>query len=272
MLPEELHCNYPFVETAGGCTPALGGSQAWYFSYTAQYSGCGAVAAAGLLAQLALTNPVYAAALGLTPPAGGHFSQAVYLPFQEEVYRTMGSRALPLLSNWANRRWQSAQSMEASKNPRLQARGKRMQTGVWANLPVALGHTAGSFCKGLLRYAGQKGLLLKPQRLNPAFSPYEPGLNFIRQGLALGLPVVVRSQFNAVPVQFCKLGFIAEGPPCQSRIPHFFTLVGLRRQNGQTQLLASNYGRPALLPYNQLHKSWQSPLALGSALLYFTPA
>lgn len=247
---------FPRILGEGGAL-SFGGNQNWYSRYTSLYSGCGPVAAANVVAVLARGQGL-AARLGLgagkTP-----IPRAKFEALMDESYEIMGSLELPFLPAALDSRFEKAG-------------GNREQMGPLAKLPPSLGNTLRPFVRGTLALAREYGLRPQPHVLYTHFAGEQRALRFIRQGLGAGSPVVLLTRFNRHPLTLYPEG--PKGAAVESRItsPHFMTIARLAKKPGGYDVWLSTWGMPARVDLGALARSWRPPLALGSALLYFSAA
>lgn len=266
--------SFPLITQPGrrpGELPAFGGSQNWLSLPMGRYSGCGPVAVANLFAQLAATRPALAGPIGLSVRAGGPMEKEVFLPFMEKVYRIVGTRGVPWLSGRLNEANERTRQMLLSEDPAVQHRGLRRQKAWWNYLPVSFGNSAASLLKGVERYTRPRGFSLQEHLLYTHRLGYEEGLAFLREGLSAGVPVVLLTWLNRHEVRLYEGDFAPPVKITKNTEPHFLTVAALRPGGEGPELLVSDRGMRAGVPYEALQKSWQSPFARGSALLYLTP-
>lgn len=208
-------------------------------------------AAANVLAAMAARDADVAKKLGPAVRPDGRVDKDVYLRYMEDVYAVVRTYEIPL--------WREAvEKIEGERTV----------------VPGSLGRDAAGFERGVLRYAKRKGVPLAPHRLMTSYVGYEEGLRFIQKGLWNGCPVGLLTAWNRHPLRVYWRGY-ARPATAQKRgvRSHFMTITGLRpAAGGKWDLLLSSWGMVCAVGYDELYKSWQQPLALGSMLEYFTRA
>lgn len=231
-------------------TVYFGGDQGWFARKTQRLAACGPVAAANILACLAAQKPMLAKHLPLGFEPEKQIEQQNYLAFMQSVYDTIGTFEVPI--------WNAI----AEKSDRTQF-----------VIPPSFGREAAGFESGMLRYAKKYGVLLQAHRFINAYGGYRQGLYFIQKGLAAGCPVALLSTKSKHPMQVYAKGYGGPLTAVNNGVgSHFATIVGLRRNasNRKMELLASSWGKLCVIDYASLYNSWQSPLAVGSQMAYFT--
>lgn len=222
----------------------FGGNQAWFPRKAQQAAGCGPVAAANTVACLLACQHKTALAINFEH----NIPYSAYTAWMQHSYDVMGTLEIPL--------WHLVvENMQ--KKPLL---------------PPSLGRAAGGYERGLLRLALQNNLPLTTHRLPTPYAQRSQALAFIRTGLATGCPVTLLTTQNRHPLSVYWGAYTAAPKPQPKGMKaHFVTIVGIRPGNNGPELLASSWGHICAINFNALHASWQSPLALGSEMLWFSP-
>ncbi|MDL2253178.1 hypothetical protein LJC49_03805 [Ruminococcaceae bacterium OttesenSCG-928-I18] len=273
MVGKAVLDSFPLVSQPGretGTPPAFGGSQYWYERHTARYSGCGPVAAANLFAVMAKGDDEKARRMGISFGADGSIAKAEYLAFMQRVYDAVGTREIPGICRRMDERHEKTRAMLNSEVEAVRKKGLGRYKNPLSHIPASLGNSAGSFCRGVLRYGEQNGMQLLPHRLKTRGASCEEGLAFIEGGLRSKVPVVLLSWLNRHDVLLYARDFGDAPKAVQNYEPHFMTIAALRQGEKGAELMVSDRGIRAGIPYASLCESWASPWATGSALLYFT--
>lgn len=240
---------FPAIQEKGAAY--FGGNQSWFERKAQRLAGCGSVAAANILACLAAQNPEVAQKLGLEFTAEKQISKNDFLRFMQQAYDAIGTFEVPIWNNLAE---------NSPKEKHL--------------VPLSFGRGGAGVENGILRFAQSKGVLLKSHQLVTSYAGYLQGLKFIQSGLVAGSPVCMLATQNRHPMAIYNQGYkLPPAPMPNGSKSHFVCITGVRfNKLNQPELLVSSWGKICVIPYGQLHKSWQSPKAVGSQMVYFTPA
>lgn len=252
---------------------AFGGDQEWFSGYTARLSGCGPVAVANVFATLAATSPVLARAYGVHPSSEGHLPLADYCAFMEDVYASVGTREIRPFARIVDRRREEArQLMAAGGEENIQKAAAILRSPLTHLLP-SLGNSISSLKRGVLRYAQKVGTPLQWNQMRTHRAKWDAALAFIEEGLCAGVPVLLLTSLSRHDL-FYHEGTLDAPPRLNTdTLVHFMTIVAVVEDSaGSLQLLLSDAGKLARIPYDHLHASWASPLAAGGALSWFSPA
>ena len=239
---------FPRIAEAGRAD-WFGGDQNWFKRKTQRYASCGPVAAANTLACFSAQVPAMASALGLSFLPDGRIDKAHYLAFMEQIYKTVGTMEVPV--------WRNLVEKYPKEKPFI---------------PPSLGRECSGFERGVLQHAAKHGVWLCAHHLLTSYVGKAEAMAFIQKGLQGGSPVTLLTLQNRHPLSVYWSGY--EMPPKATEkgmSRHFVSVVGIRTKSpGETELLVSSWGRICAIDFAALYKSWQSPRAFGSALMYFT--
>lgn len=242
---------FPLVANPENGVDFWGGDQRWFVRKAQRQGGCGPTAATNVLACMAAKDTAMAEKLGLTFLPDGRIEKDEYARFMEEVYRTVGTGEVPV---WRN----IVEKMKAERPP----------------FPPSFGRGAIGYEKGVLKAAKSKGIYLAAHRKTFSYLGYDEGFDFIKGALEAGHPVGFLTVWNRHPLTVYWNGYEKPGSVQKNGVrSHFMTMIGLRagKEAGKWDVLLSSWGRICTVGYDELCKSWQSPLAMGGEMVYFTP-
>ena len=237
-----------------------GGDQGWYRSNTMAFAGCGSVAAANMLRCLALKQPEAFKAAGVADELNMLTDRVIYKDdytfIMKDIYKSMFVFELPLIRRLC----------DALK------RGNKL----FRVIPPSLGLSLYGFITGTLRFCNKRGLKLHAKVLPTAFTSYEKGLSFIREGLKTGGSVVMLTSLNKHPLRLYSggAGELSGGYDRKKDVKsHFMTITDIVDNGGPEGPLVklTTWGRVATVPYGKLNRSWHGVWAYTSCLYYFIP-
>lgn len=129
--------------------------------------------------------------------------------------------------------------------------------GSW-RWPKPMGIGIWRYTRRTLLYAASRQVYLQPHALvTSCISDHERPLAFIRGGLKRAGAVTLLTTWNS----FADIK------------NHFITITDIEKTDGGEVLLeVSTWGKKAVYSYDEIWQSWQSCRAVGTALVYFTPA
>ena len=237
-----------------------GGDQNWYKSNTMAFAGCGSVAALNMLRSLALKYPERFSASGVADELNRLTDRVIYKDdytfIMKDIYRSMFVFEMPVIRRLC----------DALK------RGNKL----FKVIPPSLGLSQYGFITGTLRFCARRGLNLHVKALPTAFTSYDRGLNFIREGLKNGGSVVMLTSLNRHPLKLYSgpAGELTGGYDQKKGVrSHFMTITGIVDNDSPEGPLIklTTWGRVATVPYHKLNRSWHGIWAYTSCLYYFTP-
>ena len=147
---------------------------------------------------------------------------------------------------------------------------------VFKVIPPSLGLSLYGFITGTLKFCKNRGLNLHVKALPTAFTSYDRGLAFIREGLKRSGSVVMLTSLNRHPLKLYsgRAGELTGGYDQKKGVrSHFMTITGIVDNEGPEGPLIklTTWGRVATVPYSRLNRSWHGIKAYTSCLYYFTP-
>lgn len=236
-----------------------GGDQNWYKSNTMAFAGCGSVAALNMLRTLAVKYPVEFKGKNVSDELGVLTEKVIYKDdftyIMKDIYKSMFVLELPIIRRLCD----------------LLKRGNKL----FKFIPPSLGLSMFGFITGTLRFCAKRGLYLHVKVLPTAFTSYDRGLDFIREGLKKGGSVVMLTSLNRHPLRLYSggVGELNGGYDQKKGVrSHFMTITDIVEDNPQGPLIKlTTWGRVATVPYSRLNKSWHRMRAYTSCLYYFTP-
>ncbi len=230
-----------------------GGDQSWFSRNTAYRGGCGPVCGANILTVYADQNPQYQSMLGITIDDRHFIPQDLYLQLLQDIYKSMHIMEIPILNKIYDN---------------LSRHNK-----VFKKIPPSLGTNIMGFTSSLLRFANTRGINLQFKSRNCMFCGYTRGLTFIKLALSNGYPVVLLTTNNRFPFISYDRPYMTEGKTYKMA-RHFVTITALKETPDakSPELIITSWGKTGSISYEALYRSWQSPLALGSSMVYFTAA
>ena len=236
-----------------------GGDQNWYKSNTMAFAGCGSVAALNMLRNLAVKYPVEFRGSGVSDELGMLTDKVIYkddyTSVMKDIYKSMFVLELPIIRRLCD----------------FLKRGNK----IFRFIPPSLGLSMFGFITGTLRFCAKRGLNLHVKVLPTAFTSYDKGLDFIREGLKKSGSVVMLTSLNRHPLRLYSggAGELNGGYDQKKGVrSHFMTITGLVEDNPKEPLIKlTTWGRVATVPYSRLNKSWHRMRAYTSCLYYFTP-
>lgn len=232
---------------------SFGGNQFWLARNTAACGGCGPVSAANIFATYARNNPEIARELDLSFQENQVVTQEKYTALLTSIYNAMRIREIPILSRLYD----------------IKDRGSKFFSRFTPNLGIGIRH----YSRGVLRFGLKHNILLQKRSLPTLLCGYTRGITFIKLALANGYPVTLLTTFNAHPLVVFDHPHLYDGRN-EIMKKHFITITDIResKSTGSPELIATSWGKNAIIPYADLYKSWQSMKALGSGMVYFIPA
>jgi hypothetical protein len=253
----------------------FGGDQNWFGEDLPEgtqsietVSGCGVVSAANILVSLAYGNEMLAQKMGVKFYYDGTVSKADMVAFMRRAYRRMGSLELPLLAYLykKNKYHYDEKQQKNTERMRNKKRPHRL-------IPPSLGVWPGRYMRGTLDLASDYGVYLRCRSLLAQFCGYDEGLGFLRRALYAGQCVDIFTGFNghAMALYPNQRDPFAAKPEWKTNKHHHVVAVGLieNTSSGHPDVLVSTWGKLALIPYDQLHASWQGKNAILSGMFYF---
>lgn len=236
-----------------------GGDQNWYRSNTMAFAGCGSVAALNMLRSLAIKYPVEFKEKNVSDELGMLTDKVIYkddyTSVMRDIYKSMFVLELPLIRRLCDHL----------------KRGNKL----FKFIPPSLGLSMFGFITGTLRFCAKRGLNLHVKVLPTAFTSYDKGLNFIKEGLKKGGSVVMLTSLNRHPLRLYSggVGELNGGYDQKKGVrSHFMTITGIIEDNSKEPLVKlTTWGRVATVPYSRLNRSWHGMRAYTSCLYYFVP-
>lgn len=236
-----------------------GGDQNWYKSNTMAFAGCGSVAALNMLRSLAFKYPDDFKKDGVADELSILTGRVVYKDdytfIMKDIYRSMFVFELPVLRRVCD----------------ILKRGSRL----FKVIPPSLGLSLYGFITGTLKFCHDRGLNLHVKAMPTAFTSYDKGLAFIREGLKKSGSVVMLTSLNRHPLKLYtgSVGRLEGGYDQKKGVrSHFMTITDIVDDNGGNPLIKiTTWGRVATVPYKELNRSWHRMRAYTSCLYYFTP-
>ena len=237
-----------------------GGDQGWYSSNTRAFAGCGSVAGLNMLRILAHKYPEVFDDKKISPDLRRLKDETLYkdefVYLMSGIYRKMLVAEVPLIRKIYD--------------------GTTRTNKVFKVIPSSLGLSLSGFITGMLRYCRNQGLFLHVKAMPTAFSSYDRGLDFIREGLKNSGSVVILTSLNRHPLKMYNgnSGELKNGYDSRKGVrSHFMTITGIvEGKDGEPPLIKlTTWGRVATVPYDRLNRSWQNMRAFTSCLFYFTP-
>ena len=210
---------------------SFGGSQHWYPKRSARAGGCGPVAAANALA----------AASALTALENGEkgLHRALYDGCEHPVFER--SSYLSLMES----------VYRYMPSPMM--------------LKHAFGITMAGYAFGLALYGRRVRKPLHVEVLPCGFADRKKALAFIRTGLEQSGAVTLLVAKRAVTVTLIEAG----RPRVVKTKSHFMTITDMEEdEDGSIRLTLSTWGSPATMSFDELVRSWRSPLAFGTSMAY----
>lgn len=236
-----------------------GGDQNWYKSNTMAFAGCGSVAALNMLRSLALKHPKVFNDTGVSDELNVLTDRVIYKDdytfIMKDIYKSMFVFEVPLIRRLCD-------SLK---------RGNR----IFKYIPPSLGLSLFGFITGTLKFCKNRGVNLHVRALPTAFTSYDKGLAFIREGLLRSGSVVMLTSFNRHPLKLYSggPGELKGGYDQKKGVrSHFMTITGIEEGQEGPLIKLTTWGRVATVPYRDLNRSWHGIKAYTSCLYYFTPA
>lgn len=230
-----------------------GGDQSWFSRNTAYRGGCGPVCAANILTVFADQHPQYQEPLGITIDDKHMISQDLYLDLLQKLYDSMHIIEVPLLSKIYDK---------------LSRHNK-----IFKKVPATIGTNIIGLTYSILRFSDKQGIPLQFKSRNCLFCGYTRGLTFIKLAISNGYPIVLLTTNNHFPFTTYERPYLSEGK-AHKMAHHFVTITALKEYTDGRgpELIITTWGKTGTIFYSDLYKSWQSPLAFGSSMVYFIPA
>ena len=238
-----------------------GGDQDWYSSNTRAQGGCSSVAAANSLRALARNNPDIRKTIAGMDNMPRQIKEALCVDkpgkdcfgmLMTGIYNKMRAFEIPILRRIYD--------------------GKRRGLKFFKWVRPNQGQTNSGFIIGIIRFARTFGIDLKVNYLNTAFADAGKARDFIEKGLEKSGAVVMMTSYNKHGIRIhpgnSDLGNTLENGQDSSIKCHFVTITDMDRD----RLLITTWGRPAVVDYNELTRSWRSIKAFESTLLYIEPS
>ena len=142
---------------------------------------------------------------------------------------------------------------------------RRMGCGIRITKPVGI--TISRYVRSVIRYGIDRGLWFEPHILLTPYRSYEEAKEFLDKALDDGQAVTLALSWNEVPILFDD----DRKPQLRPVKNHYLTISGMEKGTGEdTALTISSWGRKGILQLKDLVRSWQSPKAVDTALIYFT--
>ncbi len=231
---------------------SFGGNQAWFSRNSAYKGGCGPVSGANILLSLSLKYPQIKSALSIPIQKDRIIAEEYFIALMEQLYQTMNVLEVPILNRIYDNL--SRQNKYCSK------------------LPINLGIGACRFIRGVLLYGLKNDVFLKHYAISTMFCSYEKGLSFIRFALEKEFPISLLTTNNSYEFMLYDSESF-DGGSMRKMHRHFVTITGICDKGNGTapELIVSTWGKPGIIPFDVLHQSWHSPLAVGSTMVFFAP-
>ena len=129
------------------------------------------------------------------------------------------------------------------------------------------GHAAGIGITRLivntLRFAKKRGVYLKVRTISAPYVQKTSLRSFIREGLIVSSAVILPTALNSF------IATLEDGRKVKIR-RHFVTIYDI--SDDAKTVYISTWGRKGSVPFDELFRSMQTPLAIDTALIYFKPA
>lgn len=241
----------PRVISAENNRVFFGGDQSWFTRNTASRGGCGPVAAANILTVFADQHPECQELLSISINEKHFIPQEDYLSLLNRVYRMMHPLEIPILRRIYD---------HVSRTNKL-----------FDKIPVTFGVNMPQYILGTKRFARRHYIPLHHRSLSTMFCGYMRGLTFIKLALANGYPITLLVTGNAVSYTLYDLPYFQGGHEKKLK-HHFVTITDIRESADNTaspELVISTWGKTGTISYADLHRSWRSLRAFGSAMVYF---
>lgn len=143
---------------------------------------------------------------------------------------------------------------------------RRMGCGLKLNKPVGI--TVSRYVRSVLIYASERNLYLRPHILLTPYCSASEAESFLKDAFDAGAAVTLALSWNQVPVLFSD----KKKPQIRPVKNHYVTISGIDEDaERRVRLIISTWGRKASLLLDDLAASWQSPKAVDTALIFFTP-
>ncbi len=229
-----------------------GGDQAWYPRNTAYKGGCAPVCASNILAVLVDKFKQFQENFQLHIDDEHFVSQDEYLALMQKLYKFMHLREVPVLNAIYD--------------------GTSRSNKLFSYLPTNLGTDISAFTRNVIKYALKHDVYLQYRSLSTPYCGYIRGLTFIKMALANGYPIALTITNRKVYCNLMDRPYMQTGSPRKIK-KHFVTITDIKESSdsGSPILTITTWGKTGTIAYTDLYKSWQSPLAFGSAMVYFTP-
>lgn len=229
----------------------FGGDQDWFTRNTASKGGCGPIAAANILTVYADQHPEYQEDLDISINEKHFIPQEDYLSLLNQIYRKMHPMEVPVIRRIYD---------HASRDSKL-----------FSRIPVTFGVNFPQFVLGVKRFVKAHCIQLHSRSLSTLFCGYMRGLTFMKLALANGYPIVLLITASPVSCTLYDLPYF-QGGHTQKLKHHFITITDIKENSDPSaspELVFTSWGKTGTLSYADLHRSWRSPRAFGSAMVYF---
>lgn len=241
----------PRIVSAENNRVYFGGDQTWFTRNTAFAGGCGPVAAANVLTVYADQHPECQEDLSIAINEKHFIPQEDYLSLLDQIYRIMHPMEVPVIR-------------------RIYDHVSRANK-VFNKIPVTFGVNILQYILGVKRFAKRHYIYLHHRSLSTMFCGYMRGLTFIKLALANGYPITLLVTGSPVPYILYDLPYFQGGHE-KALKHHFVTITDIRESannNASPELVITTWGKTGTISYTDLHRSWRSPRAFGSAMVYF---